>query len=213
MAERTGRGRKKNPVTEKSLAYRTLGYSDNGRGIEKPLPTTTSRKSLQLAASKMNGSIEMFVEYVRMGSVENPEVIPFLELWDSQPETTRRRSTLDEFAHLSNVKADKILSVAAGAAFRYNADVSDMMAMAALPDIVEASINSGKGPGDYAWKDREMIMKHSRFLPVPQGNTINIANTNQAAVVATGSAGIPDFSDFVKETTDTVRDSWSPEDE
>lgn len=176
-------------------------------------PTTTSRKSLEYAASRVNGGRDMFVEYVRMGSKDNPEVIPFLELWDSQSPTTRSRSTFDQFAHLANVPADRVLSVAAGAAFRYNADISDMMAMASMPEVVKASIVSAKKQLKHSHKDRELLMKHSRFVPVPSGSTINIANMNQAASSASANAGLPDFSQSVLSTADAVRDAWKPEEE
>lgn len=140
-------------------------------------------------------------------------MVPFLEFWDSQSDYVKNRWTLDQFAHHSNVPADKIFSVAAKAAFRYNADVSDMIAMASMPQIVETSVKSAKKQtGKNSFRDRELLMKHSGFVPVPQGSVINVNNSNQAIAAASSSAGVPDFSDTISETADVVRDAWQPGD-
>lgn len=148
-----------------------------------------------------------------MGSASEPDVLPFLELWDSQSLYIQNTWTLDQFAHLAGVAPDKIFGVAAKAAFKFNADVSDMIAMAAMPQIVETSVKSArKEGGRHSFRDRELLMKHSGFVPIPQGSIINIQNSNQSVANATANAGIPDFSDTITETADVVRDAWKPED-
>ena len=195
---------------KKTLAYRTAPVADPS----KPLPTGTARKSLQYAACKINGGPRQFVEYVRMGSATDPDVLPFLEFWDSQAEYVRERWTLDQFDHHSNVPAEKVFAAAAKAAFKYNADVSDMIAMAAMPQIVETSVKSArKEAGRNSFRDRELLLKHSGFVPLPQGSIINIQNSNQAVANAAANAGIPDFSDTITETADVVRDAWVPGDD
>ena len=194
---------------KKSLAYRSVGYESSRSA--KPLPTGTARKSLHYAACKINGGIRQFVEYVRMGSATDPDVLPFLEFWDSQAEYVRERWTLDQFAHHSKVPAEKVFAAASKAAFKYNADVSDMIAMAAMPQIVETSVKSArKEAGRNSFRDRELLLKHSGFVPLPQGSIINIQNSNQAVSNAASNAGIPDFSDTITETADVVRDAWVP---
>lgn len=227
MAEGTRRGSKKgkrkvkalskqNPVRpgERALAYRAAGWEVNrptGKDI-KPLPTTTARKTLEYAASKINGGKFQFIEYCRMASSDSPEIIPFLEFWDSQSKYVQGKWPLDQFAFHANVPWPKIIGAAVAAAAAYNADVSDMVAMASMPDIVHASVKSARSErGENSIKDRELLMKHANFLPVPKGSVINVNNTAQAAANATAGAGIKDFSDTIMETANVVRDAWSPD--
>src|SRR5512146_123431 len=229
MAQGTGRTRKKpgpkrkivlKPTQQvvqdqdKALAYRAAGWelTKADERLVKPLPTTTARKTLEYAASKINGGKKQFIEYCRMASVDVPEIIPFLEFWDSQSSYVQGKWPLDQFAFHSNVPWPKIIGAAVAAAAAYNADVSDMVAMASMPDVVATSVRKATDPDDEnGHKDRELLMKHANFLPVPKGSVINVNNTAQAAANATAGAGIKDFSDTIMDTADVVRDAWSPD--
>lgn len=200
--------RAKRPPEEIELktGYRSLEHRNpEGEKISTPV---TPQKTLELAASKIEGGKKAFVEYVRMS--DNPDAKPFLELWDSQAVYARTRRTLDEYANLSGVRPEVLVSAAASAAYRYNADISDIMAMAAMPRVVQKGIKSATGNSKFAWKDREMLYKHARFIPIPQGSVINVSSTSQASAAANAQAGVMPFSESVSSLSDTVRDAWVP---
>lgn len=205
------------PLPEKALAYRAAGIRQQP-GVKGPvLPTTTARKTLEYAASKINGGKEAFIEYARMASNDVPEICAFLEIWDQQTKYVRQKWTLDQFAHCANVPWPKLIGAVAAAAASYNADVSDLVAMTSMPEVIQASIDSAKDSGETSVRDRELLMKHGGFLPVPKGSVINIANSAQANAASSASAGdgagVPDFSDTILSSADVVRDAWTPDDQ
>jgi len=212
MGKRAGRrSEERKEIADKLQDFKSLGHhKPNGEKITSPV---TLRKTLELAASKIEGGRWAFVEYVRMAEDSTPEVKPFLALWDSQTQYMHEKQTLDQYCNLSGVKAELLVSSAAAAAYRYNADVSDLMAMTAMPSVLEKGIESAKGFSKNSHKDREMIYKHANFLPVPSGSVVNISNNNAAIAQANSSSGVQGFSESVNDLSDSVRDAWVPPEE
>lgn len=209
MGKRAGRrSQERKEIADKLQNFRSLAHQNpEGNKITSPV---TPRKTLELAASKIEGGRWSFVEYVRMGADSSPEVSKFIDLWDSQTQYAQEKKTLDEFANLAGVRAESLVSAAASAAYRYNADISDMMAMTAMPSVVKAGIKSAKGFSKTSHKDREMLYKHASFIPVPSGSVINISNSNAAVAQANSQSGLAPFSDSVNSLSESVRDAWVP---
>lgn len=209
MGKRAGRPSKKHlEITERLQSFKPLAV--NGKGHKKIAKQEFPTKTLELAASKIEGGKRAFVEYVRMAVDSTPELKPFMELWDSQTEYARARCTLDEMANLASVKPGALVAAAASSAYQFNADISDLMAMSALPDVVRSGIKVATGDSELSYKDREMLYKHARFIPTPAGSVINISNSNQAAANANAQAGVMPFSDSVSALSGPIRDAWVP---
>jgi hypothetical protein len=129
--------------------------------------------------------IDNFIAMVRLARSE-PSAACFLDAWDAlgaSGEPSGR--TADAICKQLGIVPLDLLKAVAGATIRFSAYTAQLLAAAALPSIVERSIEvalTQKGTAD-----RKMQLQHSGFLPTPAGSQTNIAimqsNVSEQSVV------------------------------
>jgi hypothetical protein len=163
--------------------------------------------TLAYAASRLPGGKHAFMEYARLCTEERIKAL--VHRWESLSPSDQRRVSLEELCVACEVDPPELVGAVAAAAFRFNSDVSTLIAAVAHPKVVEASIDRALQPDGI--HDRKMLFQHSAFVPVPASSTINVNNLMLSKVAMAEISGLPDFSDTIMETADVVRDAWKPE--
>ena len=135
--------------------------------------------------------IDHFIAMVRLAHASDPIAARFLDAWDAASEEPSGR-TADAICEQLGIVPLDLLKAAAGAAVHFSASTATILAAAALPSIVERSIEvalTQKGTAD-----RKMQLQHSGFLPVPAGSQTNIAimQSNAAQPVVVVAAPKPE---------------------
>jgi hypothetical protein len=133
--------------------------------------------------------IDHFIAMVRLAHASDPIAARFLDAWDAASEEPSGR-TADAICEQLGIVPLDLLKAAAGAAVHFSASTATILAAAALPSIVERSIEvalTQKGTAD-----RKMQLQHSGFLPVPAGTNIAIVQSNVAAQPVVVAAPSPE---------------------
>jgi hypothetical protein len=116
--------------------------------------------------------VDHFIAMVRLARASDPDAARFLDAWDAASGEPSGRTADAICGQLGIVPLD-LLKAAASATIRFSTYTAQILAAAALPSIVERSIEvalTQKGTAD-----RKMQLQHSGFLPVPAGSQTNIA--------------------------------------
>ena len=122
------------------------------------------------------------------------------------------RVDLDDVCEAAGVAPDQIMAVVVSTAIRMGQDVGDLVAAAAHPSIVRASVKSARRLGGkyagVALKDREMLYQHHKFVPVPRGTTVqvNAHASAHAAAVAANQPTVPTFADSLRGADEAQRE-------
>jgi hypothetical protein len=123
-----------------------------------------------------------------------PALAPILEDWKRLSSSGKKSVSLDQICKTRKIDPYHFLGVIAEAAIKYRDNASVIVAAMNLPKIVEKSIKFAQKKDGF--KDREALMKHGGFLPVPSGNTfVNTLQTKvETNVEQPGSVGhLPSF--------------------
>ena len=157
--------------------------------------------TLQYAASRLDGGRESFLVYARSAAATHPEIKPFLDHYDGISKYEKQKYTLDVLAQQANISPRLLIEAVAGEAFEQGVNVANLIAAHHLPAVVSESVKvavTRKGV-----KDREMLMQHHGFLPVPKGTTVNVLAVAQAK----GGLGesLPDFEQSVVSLGEAAR--------
>jgi hypothetical protein len=140
---------------------------------------------LAVSAVRAAGSKHKFLEYAR-GS-DHTGVQSLIEKFDQLSRSDRRALTLTDLCVACDLKFYTLLGEVASQAYKYNADVSSLLAAVWQPKVVAATIKSATtflGPDGV--KDRQMLHTHANFLPVPKSSSTifrfqqQINNTHEA---------------------------------
>jgi hypothetical protein len=134
-----------------------------------------------------------FIAMVRLARASDPSAARFLDAWDALGASGEQSGrAADAICEQLGIVPLELLKAAASATIRYSTYTSQILAAAALPSIVERSIEvalTQKGTAD-----RKMQLQHSGFLPVPAGSQTNIAimQSNAAQPVVVVAAPKPE---------------------
>jgi hypothetical protein len=117
--------------------------------------------------------------------------------------------SLEELCEAVGLAPGRLLGKVAEAMYEFNADVSNLLAAVAHPDVVQASINRALQPKGV--EDRKIQFLHSGFLPAPRGSVVNVhaqaaafASVSSSAVGDEGTA-LPEFEEATVEGSKIVR--------
>lgn len=121
-----------------------------------------------------------FVDLISIASKKDSSLAPIAEQWGHLPVSARSSYTIDDLASFCGIEPTKLISAASGVAYELGFGTASLIAMSNLPRVIEASLDSAEIPGKEGAKDRELLMRHGRFVPVPEGQTINIQNIANA---------------------------------
>lgn len=117
-----------------------------------------------------------FMDLISMAAKKDAILRPMMEKWARMNVVDRGKYTIDDLASSCEIEASKVISAASGAAYEMGFGAGSLIAMTSFPQVVEKTIESANILGKEGAKDRELLMRHARFVPVPEGSTINIQN-------------------------------------
>jgi hypothetical protein len=113
------------------------------------------------------GGKKRFLDYARTSQHTGLQAL--IEKYDSLSKSDRAALTITDLCAACNIKFGTVLGEVTNQAFEHNADVSKLMAAVWQPRVVKATIDSAlKYLGPDGVKDRQMLLAHSNFLPVPK---------------------------------------------
>jgi hypothetical protein len=141
-----------------------------------------------------------FMELAHHAPELDPRVTSVIETWDGLTPTAKQAASLDAICKERNIDPYLFLGVVAAAAKKYADNSSVIIAALSLPNVVRKSIEHAMEKEGF--KDREALMKHAGFLPVPAGATF--VNTLQTKVetnvgVNAGSIRLPSFEKTIED--------------
>lgn len=135
-----------------------------------------------------------FMDLIAIAAKKDSTLKLMVEKWGSISALERSKYTIDELAHLCGVDAGKVISAASGAAYEMGFGAASLIAMNNFPRVIEKSLESAEILGKEGARDRELLMRHGRFVPVPEGQTINIQNIASAK----GGGTLESFEESMK---------------
>jgi hypothetical protein len=190
-----GRGREARPATkELSLAPSAKRQNPEPGRVELSKEIAPVG-ALTVAAGKVVGGKRGFYDLVKQAVKNHPAIQPFVDYLATQTPYALYKKTIEELADASGVQRRAILEAVAGVQFDLGYDLSHLIVSQQLPTVVERSIKVAKTTRGF--KDRELLMKHSGFIPVPSGSVINL---NQKIIQAQSQrdAGLDSFEDTLR---------------
>lgn len=135
-----------------------------------------------------------FMELLVPASRKDPNLALMLEKWSSMSVAGRNKYTIDELAYVCAVEPSRVVAAASVAAYDLGFNSGSIVAMSNFPKVIENTLASASIPGREGVKDRELLMRHARFVPVPDGQTINIQNIANAR----STPSLESFEDAMK---------------
>ena len=158
--------------------------------------------TLAYVASRLPGGKRTFMEYARLCESEHIKVL--VGHWDSLSDYDQRRASLEDLCEVCGVKPHELVGAVASAAFRWNADISTLVAAVASPKVMETCVERALQANGF--RDREMFFKASGLLPTPAASSIHILNAAAARTTTTGAdSGLPSFEEHVLTFSEIIR--------
>jgi hypothetical protein len=165
------------------------------------LPTLPGRSSLSLATRYLPGGRESVLSYIALAAQDgDPSAMDFWHVWEDLKPWEQVQVSLDDLCAASGISPSKILKVLVGAAFDAGCDVASLVAAAAHPAVVQASVKYAKEANGI--EDRKLLFQHHRFTPIPKGTSIQIGVSANAQAANTLSAdqSVPSFLQDVEDS-------------
>lgn len=159
--------------------------------------------TLELVCKSLPGGRRGLLELLRTASATQPDAARFLDKWFSfRGKPNVSRVSWDDICVECGFEWTKLVTMALEAALTTNHHLAAMKAAVALPEVVDKMVKFAKRKDGV--KDREMLFRHSNFLPVPAGTTVSIVN--QVAARAQASNSPETLVPFEKDVIDAEED-------
>lgn len=165
------------------------------------LPASLKDAGLSYLALRLPGGKASLVELARL-SVDD-RVKAFVDAWDMLAGGDQDSCLLENVCAAVNIGPAEFVGEICRSAYRWNMDLSTLLAMMSQPAIVDKMTEFALEPAGH--KDREMLLKSSGFLPLPKGSRTTIHVSAQAAAVAATENGLPSFEDDVTQNVRVIR--------
>jgi len=123
------------------------------------------------AASALGGA-ENFMAFYRIAAEREPKLAPVLGAWDATTKLERKRAALDEMMSAVPISPHDIVGMVVAEMSRYHYSVSEGIVAMNHRAVTETMMKNARTVKGIA--DREMVMKHSGFLPLPKGSEVNV---------------------------------------
>jgi hypothetical protein len=192
-----------------AVAIRRKGTGLSSR-IRRPRTAPRSIGTLGYALHKIPGGRKTFIEYARIAAASSDKVRVFVECYEDLSTRERDGIPLDQICiESAAITPAELLGEVVKAAFEFGQDVSALMAATCLPEVVGASIREAKKARGF--KDRQALMQHSGFVPIPKSSTppANIRNIVMVNAQANAQGGngsyLPTSEEETMELTRIVR--------
>jgi len=171
--------------------------------------------SKALAKREPFGPISSVCRYIQGGKQEfmrlavlagqiEPELMCVVEDWEKLRVPAQQVTTIESLCLAREIDPSHFCGVVVEAAVKFRDNATYLIAALNMPDVVEKSVKFAKSKDGF--KDREALMKHARFVPVPVGSHISVSA--QAAAKANSESdanaerGLPTFERTMTELED-----------
>lgn len=162
---------------------------------------TINHHSLALAIRYVRGGRQTFLTYVYGAAQEGESCCQaFWYVYANLTDANKLRVDLDDIAEAAGVRPHQLIAATVSYAMRMEHDTADLVAASLQTSLVRRTAKSAMRIGGkfaaIAQKDREMLLQHSKFLPMPRGMNVNVrATANAAAAAATAAEpALPSFT-------------------
>jgi len=145
------------------------------------------------------GGKQTLMDLARLAPELDPSYAKVIEEYEQLSEAGKRAVSIDMLVKQKGLDPFHFLGVVAEAAIKFRDNASVLVAAMSLPKIIEASVKNALRQKT-GFKDREALMKHAGFLPVPAGATfVNTLQTKVETNVgeAPASKHLPSFEQTV----------------
>jgi hypothetical protein len=159
---------------------RSLGPSENRPGKNCSARSDAARRlgldappainPLAVRAVQVIGSKQQFIEFARPS--EDEGVRGLVQRWDRLSPSDRRAVSICDLCAAASVHFSKLLGEVTAQAFDSGMNVSGLLAAVIQPQVVKAMVKSALRLGPPGVKDRQKLLAHSGFLPMPKGATV-----------------------------------------
>lgn len=150
---------------------------------------------------KKSNVLDELIDFLR-GSVE-PIAKAFLSRYDSLSAQHQKIAPVEAICVSAGVETGKFIGVVMEAVFAQTRLASELMAAAAQPDVVQATLEAALVAGRDGVADRKMIHQHSGFLPIPKTQIVSMPGARIDARTQTAQTVVlPQVESDVKKMSD-----------
>jgi hypothetical protein len=114
---------------------------------------------------KKSGMLEKVWDYLETSTDEMARKL-IAQRYKLKTKTERAAVPFEAFCIAAELDTKRVLGMIVAEVYSQSQQAAELMAASAQPDVVQATIDRAVEPG--GTKEREMLHKHSRFVPVPQ---------------------------------------------
>lgn len=174
---------RKTKVGLKAQAYELLGVCETDV-LLAPRIEPLLRKALQQPprngsdgeVEKQPDALERVWEYLETSSDDMARVL-IAQKYKLVNKSQRTAVPFEAYCVAARLDTKKVLGLIFSEVFSQNQQAAELMAASAQPDIVRATIDRAIEPG--GTRERDMMHKHSRFVPVPQTSVTFVKQTGK----------------------------------
>lgn len=206
VSDQYGRGRSSKDVHKKL---------EEKVGIHSKLPTVLPFNSTMAFIYRHVGGVPAAIEAARLVAEKDERFKLLVFTYDECAESDKHKLKLEVLCGQAAITQGDFIGMTMSAMHERNLDIGNMIASAAHPRVIEATIeNATKANG---FMDRQMLHQHSGFIPTAKGMTI--INDNSRKTLNAGSPmqqipateggsmrlGMPSFEDETMQATRAIR--------
>ncbi|HEV2172525.1 MAG TPA: hypothetical protein VGR71_03110 [Nitrospira sp.] len=182
-------------------------------GQHSDLPTVLPFSSTLAFAFRYIGGISAAIEAARLVGEKDERFRMVVYAYEETPESDRPKLKLEALCETAGIPTSEFLGSTIAAIHSRNVDIGKLIASAAHPKVVEATIENAQTRNGFM--DRKMMHDHVGFLPLPKGMNINIDNSKKTLVAGGESnlrpvenlsrTALPSFEDDITQGTRALR--------
>ena len=155
-----------------------------------------------------SGVLKHLWEYLECS--EDPAALKMVALREELSEAQQAAVPVEALAIAAGVTTRKALEIITVAVFDHSSQASELLAAANQPDVIETSVITALSTN--GTKDREMLLKHSGFIPLPKTQIVSVRGNNAQVVGGnqTNIAVLPPVEDTVRTLSNRFNERLIP---
>lgn len=187
-------------------------------GLHSKLPVVLPFNSTMAFIYRHVGGVSAAIEAARLVAEKDERFKLLVYTYDECAESDKHKLKLEVLCGQAAITQGDFIGMTMAAMHERNLDIGNMIASAAHPRVVEATIENAQRANGFM--DRQMLHQHSGFIPTAKGTSITIDNSRktlnaggpggsvQQIPSAEGGAtrlGLPSFEDETMSATRAIR--------
>ena len=185
-------------------------------GLHSSLPTVLPFVSTLAFVYRHVGGVSAAIEAARLVAEKDERFKQIVYMYDECPESSQHKLKLEVLCQQAGVTQGDFIGMTMAAMHERNLDIGNMIASAAHPRVVEATIENAQRTNGFM--DRQMLHQHTGFIPTAKGTSIVIDNSKKTLNAGGGTIqqiptaeggptrlGMPSFEDETMSATRAIR--------